>query len=138
MSSAASHQNRRTKGPCDVVIIGVDPHKRTHTASVLRPGSSTVVATLQVEASLTGYRRLLRWAAGFESRRWAVENARGLGRHLAQWLVARGEDVADVPSTATARVRELSRGGRRKNDVIDAAARLASSWGCRCHPAYLL
>jgi transposase len=27
-----------------------------------------------------------------------------------------------VPSTATARVRELSRGGRRKNDVIDAAA----------------
>jgi len=30
--------------------------------------------------------------------------------------------VVDVPSTATARVRELSRGGRRKNDVIDAAA----------------
>jgi transposase len=45
-----------------------------------------------------------------------------LGRHLAQWLVARGELVVDVPSTATARVRELSRGGRRKNDVIDAAA----------------
>ena len=51
-----------------------------------------------------------------------MENARGLGRHLAQWLVARGEVVDDVPSTATARVRELSRGGRRKNDVIDAAA----------------
>ena len=31
----------------------------------------------------------------------------------------------DVPSTATARVRELSRGGRRKNDVIDAAAAAA-------------
>jgi transposase len=30
--------------------------------------------------------------------------------------------VHDVPCTATARVRELSRGGRRKNDVIDAAA----------------
>jgi transposase len=51
-----------------------------------------------------------------------VENAHGLGRHLAQWLVARGERVDDVASTATARVRELSRGGRRKNDVIDAAA----------------
>jgi transposase len=37
-------------------------------------------------------------------------------------LTARGETVTDVPSTATARVRELSRGGRRKNDVIDAAA----------------
>ena len=75
-----------------------------------------------MEASLAGYRRLLRWAAAFSERRWAVENARGLGRHLAQWLVARGERVDDVPSTATARVRELSRGGRRKNDVIDAAA----------------
>jgi transposase len=51
-----------------------------------------------------------------------VENARGLGRHLAQWLLARGETVEDVPATATRRVRELSRGGRRKNDVIDAAA----------------
>ena len=51
-----------------------------------------------------------------------MENARGLGRHLAQWLAARGERVDDVPCTATARVRELSRGGRRKNDVIDAAA----------------
>jgi len=27
-----------------------------------------------------------------------------------------------TPTTATARVRELSRGGRRKNDRIDAAA----------------
>jgi transposase len=30
--------------------------------------------------------------------------------------------VLDVPSTATARVRELSRGSRRKTDLIDAAA----------------
>jgi transposase len=105
-----------------VVIIGIDPHKRTHTASALDPDSHRVVASLQVQASLAGYRQLQRWAARFASRRWAVENARGLGRHLAQWLIARGEQVHDVPCTATARVRELSRGWRRKNDVIDAAA----------------
>ena len=105
-----------------VVIIGVDPHKRTHTASALEPGTHRVLATLQIHATLAGYRQLARWAARFEVRRWAVENARGLGRHLAQWLAARGERVEDVPCTATARVRELSRGGRRKNDVIDAAA----------------
>ena len=81
-----------------------------------------MLATLQIDATLAGYRQLARWAAQFEVRRWAVENARGLGRHLAQWLAARGEQVDDVPCTATARVRELSRGGRRKNDVIDAAA----------------
>jgi transposase len=105
-----------------VVIIGVDPHKRMHVASVVEPATNRRVAALEIEASLAGYRRLLKWAGGFGERRWAVENARGLGRHLAQWLVARGEVVDDVPSTATARVRELSRGGRRKNDVIDAAA----------------
>jgi transposase len=105
-----------------VVIIGVDPHKRTHTASALEPGSHRVLATQQVDATLAGYRQLARWAARFGDRRWAVENARGLGLHLAQWLAARGEQVDDVPCTATARVRELSRGGRRKNDVIDAAA----------------
>jgi transposase len=105
-----------------VIIIGVDPHKRTHTASALDAATHSVVATLQIDASMAGYRQLLRWSARFAQRRWAVENARGLGRHLAQWLTARGEAVTDVPSTATARVRELSRGGRRKNDVIDAAA----------------
>lgn len=35
---------------------------------------------------------------------------------------ARDETVLDVATTATSRVRELSRGGRRKNDVIDASA----------------
>jgi transposase len=105
-----------------MIIIGVDPHKRVHTASAVEPMANRQLAALEVEASLAGCRRLLRWADGFRERRWAVENARGLGRHLAQWLVARGEVVDDVPSTATARVRELSRGGRRKNDVIDAAA----------------
>lgn len=95
----------------------------------MAPQGSRVLATVQIDASLSGYRRLLMWAAGFEQRRWAVENARGLGRHLAQWLVARGEVVEDVASTATARVRELSRGGGRKNDVIDAAsAGRARSW----------
>jgi transposase len=105
-----------------VVIIGVDPHKRTHTASAVAPGTNKVLTTMRIDASVVGYRQLLEWAGGFTERRWAVENARGLGRHLAQGLVARGEKVDDVPPTATARVRELSRGGRRKNDVIDAAA----------------
>ena len=105
-----------------MIIIGIDPHKRVHTASAVDATTNRRLASLEVEASLAGYRRLMRWAEGFSEHSWAVENARGLGRHLAQWLVARGERVDDVPSTATARVRELSRGGRRKNDVIDAAA----------------
>jgi transposase len=104
------------------VLIGVDPHKATHTAAALNPGTNKTIETTRIEATLPEYRRLLAWAKRFPERCWAVENAWGLGRHLAQWLIAHGETVTDVPSTATARVRELSRGGRRKNDNIDAAA----------------
>lgn len=103
------------------MLIGVDPHKASHTATAV-DASNTPVASIRIDATLEGYRSLLRWSRQFEDRRWAIEGARGLGGHLAKWLIARDEHVVDVPSTATARVRELSRGGRRKNDVIDAAA----------------
>jgi transposase len=86
-----------------MVIMGIDPHKRTHAASALQPGTQAVIATLTVEAPLSGYRQLLRWGPARGPRRWAVGNARGLGAHLAQWLVARGEAVEDVPSTAARR-----------------------------------
>lgn len=105
-----------------MVVIGVDPHKASHTAAALDEGTHQRLGTVRIEATLAEYARLLRWAKRFDKRRWAVENAWGLGRHLAQWLIARGETVVDVAATATARVRELSRGGRRKTDVLDAAA----------------
>ena len=96
------------------MIIGVDPHKGSHTATALDAVTNTSVASVRVDASIGGYRQLLRWARQFGERRWAVENARGLGCHLAQWLVAPDEVVLDASTAATARVRELSRGGRRK------------------------
>jgi hypothetical protein len=93
-----------------------------HTATALDPATNTPVSSIRIDASIAGYRQLIRWAAQFEERRWAIENAKGLGSHLTQWLIARDEAVVDVATTATSRVRELSRGGRRKNDVIDASA----------------
>lgn len=104
------------------MVIGIDPHKSTHTATAVDPHTNQAIASLRIDASLGDYRQLMRWARQFEQRRWAVENAEGLGRHLSAWLLARGEHVVDVPTTATARVRQLSRGGGRKNDQIDAAA----------------
>ncbi len=43
-----------------MVIIEFDPHKRTHTASALDPATHRVLATLQITATLAGYRQLLR------------------------------------------------------------------------------
>jgi nucleoside-diphosphate-sugar epimerase len=50
-----------------------------------------------------------------------VENAGGLGRHLARRLAASGEEVVDVPAKLSARVRVLLIGNSRKNDELDAA-----------------
>jgi len=79
VSSAVAYLCRRMKGSIALVIIGVDPHKRTHTASVVETGTDKVLATLQIDASLAGYRRLLKWASGSEQRRWAVEKRSGVG-----------------------------------------------------------
>ena len=51
-----------------------------------------------------------------------MENAGGLGRHLAVRLAAAGESVVDVPPKLSARVRVLSTGNARKNDGVDALA----------------
>lgn len=104
------------------MLIGVDPHKTTHTATAVDSNTQQEVASIRLDASLRDYRRLLTWAQQWPQRRWAIENAEGLGRHLTSWLLARGEAVIDVPTTATARIRQLSRGGGRKNDRVDAAA----------------
>jgi transposase len=59
--------------------------------------------------------QLLGWAEPFEKRTWAIESAGGLGYLLAQQLVARGEEVLDIPATLA------SRSGRsNKNDPNDA------------------
>ena len=41
------------------MIIGVDPHKSTHTATVVDAATNTAVASVRVAAGAAGYRRLL-------------------------------------------------------------------------------
>ena len=75
--------------------IGIDPHKGSHPAAVV-DGEEIVVDELRVTADRRQTGRLLRFAAPFEPRTWAVESASGLGALLAQQLVAAGETVLDV------------------------------------------
>src|SRR5215208_1584170 len=63
---------------------------------------------------------LERWAKRFPERRWAVEGAGGIGRPVAQKLVASGESVVDVPPKLSSKTRLLSTGNARKNDRLDA------------------
>ena len=102
-----------------MVLIGIDPHKATHTA-VAVDTEETALGELTVKADRHQVERLLKWAIDFPERRWAVESANGLGFLLAQQLVAAGEDVVDVPPTLAARVRVLGSGKTQKNDPNDA------------------
>lgn len=101
------------------VTIGVDPHKSSHTA-VAVDENERELCQLQVRANATQTKRLLAWAASFESRTWAIEGAGGLGYLLSQQLLAAGETVLDVPATLSARVRVLASGKSQKNDPNDA------------------
>ena len=104
-----------------MVLIGIDPHKATHTAVAVDDGEGTL-GELTVKADRRQLERLLKWAIDYPDRRWAIESANGLGFLLAQQLVAAGEDVVDVPPTLSARVRLLGSGKAQKNDENDALA----------------
>lgn len=101
------------------VMIGVDPHKGSHTAVAI-DDSETELAQLKVRATRRQVEELVDWAAPFETRTWAIESAGGLGYLLSQQLVGAGEEVLDVPATLAARVRVLSSGRSNKNDPNDA------------------
>src|SRR6266550_9414053 len=101
------------------VMIGVDPHKGSHTAVVIGPAEEPL-GELRVRASAGQAGKLIGWAAAWPERTWAVEGAGGLGHLLAQQLVAAGERVLDVPPKLAARVRLLQAGDTNKNDPNDA------------------
>ena len=82
------------------VMIGVDPHKASHTAVVISAAEEPL-GELRVRACVAQAERLLAWAAAWPQRTWAVEGAGGTGHLLAQQLVSAGERVAMCsPSSA--------------------------------------
>jgi transposase len=95
-----------------VVVIGVDPHKASHTAVAVNAAEEPL-GQLRVRASAVQAERLLEWAQAWPERAWAVEGAGGLG-HLLDWqLLSAGERVLDVPPELAARVRLLATGTSR-------------------------
>jgi len=117
------------------VLIGVDPHKGSVALAAIDEATGELLEHASFLQDRVGLRSLERWAKRFPERRWAMENARGLGRHLAGRLAASGECVVDVPPKLSARVRVLSTGNARKNDGLDAlATALAASRNERLAP----
>jgi transposase len=114
-----------TKGHA-VIAIGIDPHKRSLTAAALDP-HSRLLGQLPLPASSQAATQLLAWAQQWPQRCWAVEGASGLGRGIAQLLVAAGEQVVDAPAKLAARARLLSTSSARKTDLADACSVVAAA-----------
>jgi transposase len=101
------------------VIIGMDPHKRSATIEVIDSRERTL-AQGRFGTDRDGYQAMLAAGRGFADRVWAVEGGAGIGRHIAQRLVADGESVVDVPAKLSARARVFTTGQGRKTDATDA------------------
>jgi transposase len=101
------------------VIIGVDPHKASHTAVAISRNEEELTRR-KIRAGGSQVAQLMAWAEDFKSRTWAIESAGGLGYLLAQQLIAAGEVVVDVPATLASRARLLTTGRSNKNDPNDA------------------
>jgi len=101
------------------VIVAVDPHKRMNAVNVVDERAEVLAREVFPNTS-EGYRQLLCFARQWRQRRWAVEGCGGVGRHLAQRLVAQHETVVDVSSRRSSLVRAFATTSGRKTDDIDA------------------
>jgi transposase len=101
------------------VIIGMDPHKRSATIEII-DDRERILDQGRFGTDRDGYQAMLCVGRRHPVRTWAIEGCNGIGRHLAQRLVADGETVVDVPAKLSARARVFSAGQGRKTDPVDA------------------
>jgi hypothetical protein len=101
------------------VIIGMDPHKRSATIEII-DSHEHVLGAGRFRTDQAGYQQMLAVGRQRPDRVWAIEGCAGIGRHLAQRLVADGETVWDVPAKLSAQVRVFATGQGRKTVTANA------------------
>ncbi len=101
------------------VVIGMDPHKRSVTIEVMTSDES-IVGKGRFATDRDGHAALRRYVQAWPERVWAIEGCQGIGRHVANRLLAEGEHVLDVPPKLSARARVFATGQGRKTDATDA------------------
>jgi transposase len=79
-----------------------------------------VLARETIEHTSIGFGTLMALARRFPRRVWAVEGCAGVGKNLAQRLVAGGETVLDVSTRKSSLVRALATNSGRMTDDTDA------------------
>lgn len=105
-----------------MIVVGVDPHKTTHTAVAVNAQLGEPRGELTVSARQAGHEQLLSWARALDSERvFALEDCRHVSGALERFLIGRGERVARVPPKLMGEARRRAR-SFGKSDSIDALA----------------
>jgi transposase len=105
-----------------VIVVGIDPHKQTHTAVALDAATGQVLGEVTVKARTAGFDRLLGWARELDAERtFAVEDGRHVSGHLERYLIGRGERSVRVPPRMMGEARRTDRVAG-KSDPVDATA----------------
>jgi transposase len=120
-----------------MIVIGSDPHKRSHTSAAVGAGTGELLGSETLPATGAGHERMLAWGRALDSERvWAIEDCRHVSGKLERFLLARGERVVRVPPKLMAGRRRSAR-ERGKSDPIDAlaVARAALEEGIEALPA---
>ena len=105
-----------------MIVIGIDPHMKTHTAAALDAATGRTIAERTVACSDEGHDDLLAWARSLPDEHYfAIEDCRHVSGRLERHLLPRGERVVRVPPKMMAGARHSAR-CYGKSDPIDAAA----------------
>jgi transposase len=104
-----------------MIVIGIDPHMKTHTAVALDAATGRTLAERTVTCDDQGHDELLTWARSLSGDRYfAIEDCRHVSGRLERHLLPRGERVVRVPPKMMAGARHSAR-TCGKSDPIDAA-----------------
>jgi transposase len=104
------------------IIIGVDAHKKTHTAVAVDRVTGQQIDEITVAARVKGFERLVAWARRLDAdRTFAIEDCRHVSGGLERYLIPAGERSVRVPTKLMAESRRVGR-ERGKSDPIDALA----------------
>jgi transposase len=105
-----------------VIVIGVDPHKQSHTGAAVQAATGELRGERTVTARQSGHEQLVAWARKLDAERlWALEDCRHVSGSLERFLLARGERVLRVPPRLMGEARKSGR-ERGKSDAVDALA----------------
>jgi transposase len=98
------------------LVIGVDTHKHTNTAAVVRAATGGVLAEVTATTGPDGHETIFELAASHGNfRAWAIEGANSYGAGLTRFLRERGEWVIELD-----RPNRTARRGAKKSDPLDA------------------